>query len=54
MKVFSPAEARIDLEKAAELDSTVVSGCKKLLNELTNMEVEKTEHDKTVYKKMFS
>lgn len=54
VKVFSPAEARTDLEKAAKLDSASAPGCRKLLNELANMEMEKTAHDKNVYKKMFS
>lgn len=54
VKVFSPAEARTDLEKAAKLDSTIAPGCRKLLNELAAMEMEKTEHDKTIYKKMFT
>ncbi|KAK7077406.1 Aryl-hydrocarbon-interacting protein-like 1, partial [Halocaridina rubra] len=46
VKVFSPAEARSDLDKAASLDSSIAPGCRKLLSELAHMEKEKTEHDK--------
>ncbi|XP_045584096.1 AH receptor-interacting protein [Procambarus clarkii] len=54
VEVFSPAEARKDLEKAARLDATVSPGCRKLLSQLANMESEKTMHDRSAYKKLFS
>ncbi|CAL4058809.1 unnamed protein product, partial [Meganyctiphanes norvegica] len=38
IEVFSPAEARTDLLKAAQLDESIAPGCKKLLEKLAQME----------------
>lgn len=54
VEVFSPEEAKRDLEKAARLDSGVAAGCKKLLTQLAKMEKEKTAQDKNIYSKMFT
>lgn len=54
IEVFSPAEARIDLEKAAKLDTSIVPSCRKLLTKLAKMESEKTVQDKNAYSKLFS
>ena len=54
VEVFSPAEARTDLEKAAKLDATIAPSCRKLLSQLAKMEAEKNVQDKSAYSKLFS
>lgn len=54
IEVFSPAEARKDLEKAAKLDKSIAPSCRKLLSQLAKMEAEKNMQDKNAYSKLFS
>lgn len=54
IEIFSPAEARRDLEKATMLDTTVASSCRKLLIQLSKMESEKTKQDRNTYSKLFN
>lgn len=54
VEVFSPDEARRDLEKAAQLDKSIAPSCRKLLAQLAKMEEEKNMLDKSAYSKLFS
>ncbi|KAK3864839.1 hypothetical protein Pcinc_029502 [Petrolisthes cinctipes] len=54
VEVFSPAEARKDLAKATNLDPSLASASRKLLDQLAKMEAEKNSQDRTVYSKMFT
>ncbi|XP_063865630.1 AH receptor-interacting protein-like [Scylla paramamosain] len=54
VEVFSPTEARRDLEKAAKLDASIAHSCRSLLSRLAKMEAEKNSQDKTAYSKLFT
>lgn len=54
VEVFSPDEARRDLEKASQIDKSIAPSCRKLLAQLAKMEEEKNMQDKTAYSKLFS
>lgn len=54
VEVFSPAEAKRDLEKAAKLDTSIAPSCRKLLVRLAKMEAEKNLQDKNAYSKLFT
>ncbi|KAG0717869.1 AH receptor-interacting protein [Chionoecetes opilio] len=54
VEVFSPAEARKDLEKASQLDASIAPSCGKLLSQLAKMEADKNLLDKSAYSKLFN
>ncbi|XP_076044663.1 AH receptor-interacting protein isoform X2 [Oratosquilla oratoria] len=54
INVWSPKEAREDLEKAARCDPSLAPACKKLLDELQYMEKKKDSEDKDKFSKLFS